>query len=65
MEAFPNGNYVDGPNAFEGYRSVSVVDSVEARGSYTERVPDLARKSQDVGHLIGDAQGYSSSDDEW
>ena len=65
MEAFPNGNYVDGSNALERERSVSVVDSAEARGSYTERVSDLARKSQDVGHMIGDAEGYSSSDDEW
>lgn len=65
MEAFPNGNYVDGPNTLEGAWSVPVVDSAESHGSYTERVSDMARRSQDIGHIMGDADGYSSSDNEW
>ena len=65
MEAFPNGKYVDGPDALEGAWSVSVVDSAESRGSYTERVSDMARRSGDVGHMIGDVDGYRSGDDDW
>ena len=65
MEAFPNDNYVDGPNALEGAWSVSLVDSAESHGSITERVSDMARRSQDIGHIMEDADGYSSSDNEW
>ena len=60
MEAFPNGKYVDGPDALEGAWSVSVVKSRDSRTAYTERVDELARRSRDVDEMMGGRKTYDS-----
>ena len=63
MEAFPNGKYVDGPDALEGAWSVSVVETAVSRGTYVEEVERMGQESTDLGEIMGDP-AYSSSD-EW
>lgn len=42
-----------------------VVESAEARSAYAVHIAEMARQSQDVGHMMDGVEGYSSSSDEW